>query len=171
MAGERLPARFSLRSQLWFLGTGKCFETATSHMQTVVRHYHNNSFMNGIQLIQEKGKQPVAVISNEDLDFLIGREFPSERDFVKAELDKVTSDSEGGKNRISACVLKLAERDSTKIDSLIRLANEDSRDVISRAEYPRASLVGFDLFEQDGDATRNVFMEDWKEYSTWLKNE
>src|SRR5690606_20554153 len=38
MAGERLPARFSLRSQLWFRWTGKCFETATSHMQTVVRH-------------------------------------------------------------------------------------------------------------------------------------
>ena len=38
MAGERLPARFSLRSQLWFRWTGKCFETATSHMQTVVSH-------------------------------------------------------------------------------------------------------------------------------------
>jgi hypothetical protein len=37
MAGERLPARFSLRSQLWFRWTGKCFETATSHMQTVGR--------------------------------------------------------------------------------------------------------------------------------------
>lgn len=36
MAGERLPARFSLHSQLWFRWTGKCFETATSHMQTVV---------------------------------------------------------------------------------------------------------------------------------------
>lgn len=35
MAGERLPARFSLRSQLWFPGTGKCFETATSHMHNV----------------------------------------------------------------------------------------------------------------------------------------
>ena len=35
MAGELLPARFSLRSKLWFRWTGKCFETATSHMQTV----------------------------------------------------------------------------------------------------------------------------------------
>lgn len=35
MAGERMSARFSLRSQLWFRWTGKCFETATSHMQTV----------------------------------------------------------------------------------------------------------------------------------------
>lgn len=35
MAGKRLPIRLSLRSQLWFRGTGMCFETATSHMQTV----------------------------------------------------------------------------------------------------------------------------------------
>ena len=39
MAGERLAERFSLRSQLWFRWTGKCFETATSHMQTVVRQH------------------------------------------------------------------------------------------------------------------------------------
>ena len=36
MAGERMPARYSLLSQLWFRWTGKCFETATSHMQNVV---------------------------------------------------------------------------------------------------------------------------------------
>lgn len=35
MAGEQSPAGFSLRSQLWFRGTGKYFETATSHMPTV----------------------------------------------------------------------------------------------------------------------------------------
>ena len=38
MAGERLPARFSLRGQLWFRWTEKCFETATRHMQTVSGH-------------------------------------------------------------------------------------------------------------------------------------
>lgn len=38
MAGERLPARFLLRSKLRFRWTGKCFETATSHMQTVTKH-------------------------------------------------------------------------------------------------------------------------------------
>lgn len=42
MAGERLPARFSLRSQLWVRWTGKYSETATSHMQTV-RHYYNET--------------------------------------------------------------------------------------------------------------------------------
>ena len=41
MAGKRLPARPSLRCQLWFRWTGKCFETATSHMQTVVSKLKN----------------------------------------------------------------------------------------------------------------------------------
>ena len=35
MAGEGLPARFSLLSQFWFHWIRKCLETATSHMQTV----------------------------------------------------------------------------------------------------------------------------------------
>ena len=38
MAGEQLSARFLLHSQLWFRWTGKCFETATSHMQTVMHN-------------------------------------------------------------------------------------------------------------------------------------
>lgn len=46
MAGERLSARFSLGSQVWFRWTGKCFETATSHMQTV-----NLCFILIVQLI------------------------------------------------------------------------------------------------------------------------
>ena len=39
MAGERLVSRFSLRRLLRFRWTGKCFETATSHMQNVVHNY------------------------------------------------------------------------------------------------------------------------------------
>lgn len=37
MAGDRLPARFSLRFQFWVLWIGKYFEeAATDRMQTVV---------------------------------------------------------------------------------------------------------------------------------------
>ena len=35
MAGERLSARFSLRSRLWFRLTGTRSEAATRHMQNV----------------------------------------------------------------------------------------------------------------------------------------
>lgn len=45
MAGERLPATFVLRSQLWFRWTVKCFETATSHMQNVRHNLKKQSTM------------------------------------------------------------------------------------------------------------------------------
>ncbi len=38
MSGERPPAWFSLRRQLWFWWTGKCFKIATSDMQTIVNN-------------------------------------------------------------------------------------------------------------------------------------
>lgn len=39
MMGDWLLARFSLRSQLWFRWTGKGFETAISHTQTVGENF------------------------------------------------------------------------------------------------------------------------------------
>ena len=67
--------------------------------------------MNEKELILTKGEQPVATISEEELDFLIGREFPNDKEEVKAKLDKIISTSQIGKNRFSAAVLKLADRD------------------------------------------------------------
>ena len=51
MAGEQLPARVSLRSQPWFQWTGKCVESATSHMQTVASNLIiKNGLKNDIDL-------------------------------------------------------------------------------------------------------------------------
>ena len=36
------------------------------------------------ELILTKGEQPVAKISNEELDFLINREFPNVKDAIRA---------------------------------------------------------------------------------------
>ena len=94
--------------------------------------------MNEKELILTKGEQPVATISEEELDFLIGREFPNDKEEVKAKLDKIISTSQIGKNRFSAAVLKLADRDFTKVDLLVERTLEDFRDIVSLAEYPRA---------------------------------
>jgi len=48
MAGEGLPARLSLHSQLWFRWTGKCSETTTSHMQTDII-YKTKQKMNALE--------------------------------------------------------------------------------------------------------------------------
>jgi hypothetical protein len=125
--------------------------------------------MNEKELILTKGEQPVPIISGELLGLLIGREFPGDMESVKTKLDKIKSDSQKGKNRISASVLKLAAKDISKIDFLMSRANEDFRDIVSEAEYPRTSSFGFG--ERDDEEIKDDYLKDWAEYSEWLNQE
>ena len=125
--------------------------------------------MNERELILTKGEQPVPTISDEKLDFLISREFPDNKEVVKTKLNKIKSDSENGKNRISTSVLKLADKKLDKIDYLIKRANVDFRDIVSEAEYPRAHKSGFELFDKEEKVIREVLLADWEEYSTWTE--
>jgi hypothetical protein len=123
--------------------------------------------MNEKELILNKGEQPVPTISNKELDFLIVREFPDDKEIVKTKLDKIKSDTKIGKNRIAVSVLKLADKDLDKIDFLVKRANVDFRDIVSEAEYPRAHRAGFELFDKEENIIKEVLLEDWGEYSTW----
>ena len=121
--------------------------------------------MNEIELINIKLEQPVAKISNAELEKLIDREFPENSNLIKRKLTEIQSDSQNGKNRIGAAVLKLAKSDLNAIDSLIKKANEDFRDVVSQAEYPRASKYGFD--EPNEKELKTDYLNDWTEYVDW----
>ncbi|MGM5471418.1 hypothetical protein ACS386_14155 [Flavobacteriaceae bacterium LMO-SS05] len=121
--------------------------------------------MNEIELIKTKIEQPVAKISDTELEKLIDREFPNNSDLVKRKLTEIRSDSQNGKNRIGAAVLKLAKSDLNAIDSLIKKANEDFRDIVSQAEYPRASKYGFE--ERSDNELKADYLNDWTEYSEW----
>jgi hypothetical protein len=123
--------------------------------------------MNEKELILTKGEQPVATFSEEELDFLISREFPGDKEAVKTKLDTIKSNSQSGENRFSAAVLKLAHRDFNKVDLLIKLVNEDFRDIASEAEYPRAHKTGFELFEKENKVIEEVLLADWENYSNW----
>ena len=125
--------------------------------------------MNERELILNEGEQPVPSISNKELSYLIVREFPNDTGKVKSKLSKIRSDSKSGKNRISASVLKLANQNLDMIDILIKRANEDFRDIVSEAEYPRAHMAGFELFDKEDKVIKEVFLQDWEEYSTWTK--
>ena len=113
------------------------------------------------------GEQPVMKISNEELDFLISREFPNDKEVVRTKLNKIKYDSENGKNRISTSVLQLADRDLQKIDLLVERANEDFRDIVSKAEYPRAYKSGLELFDQEERIIREVLLADREEFLAW----
>jgi hypothetical protein len=110
--------------------------------------------------------QPAAKISDELLDNLIRREFPNDIAEVKQKLDTIVSDSQTGKNRFSAAVLKLANGDKTKIDLLVEKCNYDFRDIVAMAEYPKNLDTGFD--EIAADKTKEIYDKDWSQYADWL---
>ena len=114
------------------------------------------------------GTQPVAKVTHKQLGRLIEREFPQHVDEVTTKLDKVVSDSPSGKNRISAAIIKLSNKDIKSLDHYIDIANSDCRDVLSQAEYPRCSKLGFGDF--DKNEMKSIYLDDWTEYSKWLND-
>jgi hypothetical protein len=120
------------------------------------------------ELKLKNGEQPIAKISDTELVILISRDFANNSTLVTKKLNKIQSDSKSGKNRISASVLKIANRDLNKIDLLIEKANEDFRDIICEAEYPRVYKYGFD--EPNEEQLKEDYLNDWKEYLEWKNN-
>ncbi|WP_148264591.1 hypothetical protein [Christiangramia forsetii] len=80
-------------------------------------------------------------------------------------MDKIKSDSKQGKNRISAAVLKIANKELEKIDFLIKKANEDFRDIVAEAEYPKSSSYGFG--KRNENERKDDYLKDWEDYSDW----
>lgn len=112
------------------------------------------------------GKQPVPKITESILEKIIERDFKGNSTEVKTKLEKVKSETESGKKRISAAILKLANGNLKAVENFIEVANIDLRDIISQAEYPRCSKLGFEAMENP--EIRKVYLEDWEEYTEWL---
>jgi hypothetical protein len=112
------------------------------------------------------GTQPAAKVTDKALEQLIQRDFGIKAVEVKQKLTLVNSDTHGGKNRISAAIIKLSNRDINAIDYYIEISKNDFRDVISQAEYPRCSK--FDFSEIKKQNTKQIYLEDWNEYWNWM---
>lgn len=112
------------------------------------------------------GFQPAAKVTTNELQRLIAREFPNQIDEVTFKLYKVKGDTSDGRNRILAAILKLANKDFSSLEEYIEMANTDYRDVLSQAEYPRCSKLGFVDF--DKKKMKCIYLDDWREYSKWF---
>jgi hypothetical protein len=113
--------------------------------------------------------QPTAKITNKTLDRIIRREYCDNFKEVKQKLESISGDTLKGRNRLSAAVLKLSNRDLTKIDLYIEMCNYDFRDVVSQAEYSRSSKFG--LGEIAPNKLKEVYLDDWEEYLNWLNKD
>jgi hypothetical protein len=118
--------------------------------------------------IKYLGIQPVAKVTTLQVESLIAREFPKHIEEVTLKFYNIKGDNPNGINRISAAILKLANKDLSSIDHFIEMANADSRDVLSQAEYPRCSKLEFDDFYKK--RMKSIYLDDWFEYSNWLND-
>jgi hypothetical protein len=78
----------------------------------------------------------------------------------------INSDNQAGKNRVAADILKLADKNINSLDRLIEKANDDSRDTIMWAEYPRCAKIEFD--DLDKKEMKKIYIDDFIEYLNWL---
>ena len=112
------------------------------------------------------GTQPIAKVSDAMLERLIQREFGNQADLVSRKLKQVFSETNAGKNRISAAIIKLSDKDINAIDHLIEQSKNDFRDLISQSEYPKCSKLGFTDTEKQN--MNFIYLDDWTQYSKWL---
>jgi hypothetical protein len=112
------------------------------------------------------GTQSAAKVTDKILNRLIQRDFGNQADNVKLKLRQITSDTHNGKNRISAAVIKLSNKNSKAIDYYINLSMNDFRDLISQAEYPRCSNLEFN--EKGKQNMKRIYFDDWTDYSKWI---
>jgi hypothetical protein len=112
------------------------------------------------------GIQPVANVTDKTLERLILRDFGNKKTEVMKKLGQVISDTHKGKNRISADIIKLANKDLQSIDNYIDIGIKDFRDVIFQAEYPRLFKLDFSDIEKQNK--KQIYRDDWTEYKDWL---
>ena len=115
-------------------------------------------------------KEYIPHISNKDINRLILREFDSKlKDQVYKILNKYISDSESGRNRVWAAIIKLSVSSISELEKNTEKAIIDFRDVIAYAEYPGLSDESLNYFElKDGKIKKEIIKSDKKQYLKWL---
>lgn len=111
-------------------------------------------------------KQSVASISQNLIDKILLVDYGSDSKKIKEKLATIQGESDAGKRRIAAAILKLAQGDETRIDYLIEKSNQDYRDILSEAEYPYYSKVAFENIP-DSEA-KKIYASDFQQYCNWL---
>jgi hypothetical protein len=100
-----------------------------------------------------------------------------ERDFNKENLqeillllDRYKGDTEKGKYRVWAAIIKLSNGNVKKMKENIEIAIVDYRDVIAYAEYPEYSeKIGFNSKKYNSKFINEIIKRDWKQYKKWKK--
>lgn len=113
-------------------------------------------------------KQKIPNISDNDIKRIIKRDFPQTQSFeVENILNRYKSESQVGKNRVSASILKLANGNIELVKKYTNQANSDYRDVIALSEYPNFSKHIFES-ELSSKKKKQLIHDDWMQFETFL---
>ena len=113
-------------------------------------------------------EQKIPNIEYCDIERIIKRDYcHSNINEVRSLLCLYNSESEKGKNRVYASVLKLANGDIDMLKQYIHRACEDFRDIIALSEYPNYSEFIFDDSLSKKEKKR-LILKDWEQYKLWF---
>jgi len=110
-------------------------------------------------------EQPVARYTEADLERVLARDFPvEEHESIRAALRTYGTDfSYPEVLRVWMACLKCASGDAAKVVVMVEAAQQDYRDVLAWAEYPRYLLAG------DEEERQRAIEDDWAELQAWLQ--
>ena len=113
--------------------------------------------------------QPVPKVTARDVERVVRREFsPADAPAAFVMLEEYgKKDGHRELARVRMAVLKLAGGSLERLKENLALADQDYRDVLSFAEYPRA-FTEISPSEKDHAKRERVEQADWRQYCAWL---
>lgn len=114
--------------------------------------------------------QPVPNVSRTDVERIVRREFPADRQAeVLALLDEYGSESwNRAPDRVHLAALKLAGESVERLRAQIEGAKCDYRDVIGAAEYPGYMKRWTRIQRLSPEERERIIEADWRQYQEWL---
>lgn len=113
-------------------------------------------------------EQMIPNINDADIKRIVRRDFP-QLEFIDVEniLASYKPESEKGRNRVYASILKLSEGNIDLLKKYVEKANNDYRDIIAVSEYPNYSEHAFENNLPDRKR-KQLINDDWMQYQAWL---
>jgi len=115
--------------------------------------------------------QPAPSVSEEDVARVIRRDF-SDTDVPAAEaivMEYGRESFEREADRVRLAALKLAAGSIEALRRHINNAKCDFRDVLSAAEYPKATKVWNRIDRLSPEKRQEIYDDDWRQYENWLR--
>ena len=113
-------------------------------------------------------EQPTPAITRNDVERVIKRDFASNQFEEVLNILNRFDKPENLHPRIQLDILKLADKDISKLKVYLEQALRDYRDIITLAEYPEYGKQWREISSLSQDQIDKIIASDWDQYNNWL---